>query len=285
MRRMTGEEGLALTGSFARGAHIVRALQISPIKASYLLRRRNERFVLRVDTPLARELQLSRATEFEMLRAAWREGFAPEPILLTDAGRGARGAIMVTRYAPGRAWSVSELHRPRKLVDLARLLRDLHERRLPGPPLDLHKSLSRYATVAGSTQARRLAARANTLVPAHDKRDWPLCHNDPVPGNVVGSRRPVLIDWEYAACFDPLFELAIVVEHHQLPQSLVGTFAASYFGGANAVPWADLDRFRRLYNHVYAVWLLALRARQPLLSEQSRRLAGLLRQLKSKAKR
>ncbi len=255
---MTPDLALRRTGDFARGARLARTLQVSPIKASYLVERRGERFVLRVDRPLAKRLGLDRSAEFAVLNAAWRAGFAPEPIAAIGGG----AAILVTRFAPGRAWRAADLREPRQLERLAGILRELHRMQLPGPRLDLEQALARYAAAIGTAPGRALAARARKFLPARGESAGTLClcHNDPIPANVVGLRNTVLIDWEYAAVGDPFFDLAAVVQHHRLPETAVVHFAAAYCGGVAQVPWARLRRCRALYDHVRRLWLSAVAA-------------------------
>lgn len=253
---MKPEQALQRTGRFARGARIVGTLHAAATKASYLVERRGERFVLRVDRPLALRLGLDRPRELTALRAAWSAGLAPEPLMMAvDAP-----AVLLLRWAPGQAWSPTDLRDPRRLQRLAALLRRVHALTPPLPALDLDSALERYAMLAGTAASRTLAARAARLLRELRRGAGPgcLCHHDPVAANIVGRRHTVLIDWEYAALGDPLFDLAVVARHHRLPKRAVAQFAAAYFNGVGRVPWARLDRFRALYDCVYALWVGAV---------------------------
>lgn len=253
---MNPEQALKLTGGFARGASIRRRLHASPVKSSYVLERGSERYVMRVDEPLARHLGLDRVAEFAVLNAAWRAGIGPEPIQLIAV----RPAILVTRFVPGEAWRPEDLADRARSRRLAELLRRLHEARLPGPSLNLEQACARYATRIGSPESGALAAQAATLLRSCNAEvaQHCLCHNDPIPANLVGLRRSVLIDWEYAAVGDPLFDLAVAVQHHRLPVRAVRHLAACYFGGADRVPWERLERYRALYDIVRKLWTLAV---------------------------
>ena len=253
---MTPEQALKLTGSFAHGASIRRRVHAAPVKSSYLIERRGERFVLRIDSPLALQLGLDRAAEVAVLNTAWRAGIGPQPIALIPGPP----AILVTRFAPGEAWRPADLRDPARLERLAGILRRLHEARLPGPALDLGRACARYAARIGTPESRALAAGAAKLLRrcAGEPAQRCLCHNDPIPANVVGLRRTVLIDWEYAAIGDPLFDLAVVAQHHRLPRRDVAKLAAWYYGGAGRVPWERLEHYRAVYDIVLRLWSLCV---------------------------
>ncbi len=250
---MTPEAALRRAGTRLRGARILRRLHVGPVKSSWLLARGAERFVLRIDEPLAARFVPDRQAEFTAWRAAAAAGLAPEPVLL----RPGPPAVLVTRYAPGQAWAGADLAVPGRLEALAGLLRRLHEARLPGRRLDLERRLRAYARCIDTPQARRLLQSAGPLMEQTGQGPATLCHNDPIPANVIGLRRPVLIDWEYAARGDPLFDLAVVAQHHVLPEAAVARFAAAYFGGLLQVPWHRLRASRALYDHVLCLWLMA----------------------------
>ena len=123
-----------------------------------------------------------------MLNVAWRAGFAPQPIALI------RGppAILVTRFAPGEAWSAADLRDPARLERLAELLRRLHEARLPGPELDLGEACARYAARArtpGEQGAGKPRHASSCAQCEEEGGSRCLCHNDPLPANVVGLRQ------------------------------------------------------------------------------------------------
>ncbi len=258
---MTPDEALRLTGGFTRGARIVRRLHASPVKQCYLVERRRERFVLRVDEPLALRLRLDRAAEAAVLNVAWRAGFAPQPIEFAPGPP----ALLVTRFVPGQAWSAADLRDKNRLRRLAGILRRLHEARLPGPELDLGEACARYAALAGTAEARALSARAARLLRRWAEADTRpcLCHNDPLPGNVIGLRRPVLIDWEYAGVGHPLFDVAAALQHHRLSGQQVMTLSSAYFGAADRVPWEALGGFRELYDAVRGLWTMACGRKKP----------------------
>lgn len=275
---MTPEAALRRAGARLRGARLLRRLHAGPLKSSWLAGRGAERYVLRIDEPLAARFTPDRRAEFAAWSAAAALGLAPEPLLLLPGPP----AVLVTRHAPGSAWRPAELAMPGRIEALAGLLRRLHQARLPGRPLDLEASLAAYARRAGSRRALGLARAAQRLMARCFEGPPTLCHHDPIAGNVVGLRRPLLIDWEYAALGDPLFDLAVVSRHHGLPRVLEQRLLAAYFGGPGRVPRARFQAQRRLYDHVLCLWLLALADAVPLTALQQRQLEAVSRRLNNK---
>jgi thiamine kinase-like enzyme len=255
---MNPERALALTGSFARGARLVRPLRATPVTCSYLVERRRERFVMRVDGRVARQLGLDRAAETEVLKHAWTAGIGPQPVALHPGPP----AILLTRFVPGEAWSRDHLRNPARLERLARILRRLHDAQLPGPVLDLRRACARYAARIGTAESRALAKSVAHLLSRceSERRHHRLCHNDPVAENIIGWRQTRLIDWEYAGVGDPLFDLAAVAGHHRLPRRAIVAFANAYAGGADAVPWQRLDDYMAVYDIVRRLWTGAVAA-------------------------
>ncbi len=268
---MTPGQVLRRMGPAMRGARLVRRLQVTPLKTSYLVEKDAQRFVLRVDEPAACALGLDREAEFANLQLAWRAGLAPEPVALRCGAQ----AVLLTRYVPGRAWETADLREPARLQRLAGLLRRLHALPGVGPVLDLEQALAHYARLAGGRTARQFARQAGRLlVRSGLGQGRPVfCHHDPTAANIVGFRRTLLIDWEYSARGEPLFDLAVVARHHRLPARLAERFAVAYFGSREQVPWERLQSAGQLYAHVQRLWLLAMATACSLTADQQRALA------------
>lgn len=273
---MTPGAALRRAGARLRGARILCRLHAGPVKTVWLLGRGDERWVMRVDEPPAAGFAPDRGIEFEVWQAAAAAGLAPQPLWLH------RGppAVLVAQHAAGRAWRAADLALPGRLEALAALLRRVHQARLPGPPLDLGRAMAAHARRIGTPRARELARSARLWLDRAGSPGPPvLCHNDPIAANVVGLRRTVLIDWEYAARGDPLFDLAVIAQHHALPGAQVARLAAAYHGGVGQVPQARLAANRVLYDHVLWLWLMALAVAAPLRGAQARQLAAVTRRL------
>ena len=221
---------------------------------TWLAARGDERLIVRFDTPAVRLLGLDRAAELGVLRSIRGRGIGPEPVF-ADPGRG----LLVTRELPGRACTPAMLRSPQMLRDLGSLLRRLHETVAPpsaAAPLGLARSLAEYAAAVGGVRART-AARSGMRslnAAAGSRRSPALCHNDPVMQNVLRGRSLRLIDWEFAAPGDPLFDLAVVVGHHGLHEEHARILLAAARGRVRASDWRALAHLVDSYRHLRALW-------------------------------
>jgi thiamine kinase len=248
------EEALARLGVFSRGARVIRTLRASPVKHSYLIERRGERYVLRVDGPMAERLGLDRRTELQVLRVVAAEKLGPEPV----AWRLRPPAVLLTRYVPGRSWSDAELRAPSRLRQLAEVLKRIHRLSPEVPALNFPARLDHYAKQAALPEARALVAEALELIRRLKPRRDVLCHHDPIAANVIGRRPPLLIDWEYAALGDPMFDIALIARHHALSEAQTRVFLQAYFGHTTMKLQQRIASFAALYDRVTLLWLLAM---------------------------
>jgi thiamine kinase len=235
--------------SSLRGARVLETLVAGPVSDSWLLERDGERFTLRLDRPLAARLGLDRAAEWRFLEQAAGAGLGPEPL-----ARGDR--LLVTRYLPGEPWGV----RDAPWFALGQLLRRVHETPAPqGKRFDLSAISARYAACAGGAEAARLAGRVRELAgPLYADSPGRLCHHDAHLGNVVGAAEPRLIDWEYAALGQPLFDLAVVIRHHGLDEDDTAALVAGWAGDAPPTDPERLAAYLDLYDVLVRLWALAV---------------------------
>ena len=226
---------------------------------TWLAARDEERFVVRLDTPAVRALGLDRAGETAVLRSIRRAGLGPE-LIFSDM----RGGVFVTRWLPGRACTPGGMRNPWLLRNLGATFRRLHET-VPAPPnlapLDLARSVHRYASLVGGVRARRSAREAcRSLKAAGHRRKAALCHNDPVAQNVLRGPTLRLIDWEFAAPGDPLFDLAVVIGHHDLDSGQGRALLGAARGRVHPSDWRALTHLVDGYGNVRLLWEAAVRA-------------------------
>lgn len=258
------------------GADVVKVLHRGPASECYLLRRADDDFVLRVDTPLAARLGLDRAGELEILRAVAAEGLGPVPVA-ADPGAG----LLVTQFIPGRNWTAQEMHEPGNLRRLAALVRKLHHITPVGPHLSLRAAVTGYAEQLASGEAAELANEAETLLRrlADERMPNCLCHNDAIPANIIEGGRLWLIDWEYAAIGDPFFELAVVAEHSEFDDALAEKLLSAYVGSVTDDHRRRLHRQRALYLRVWLLWLWLVQKEVGLNVAQERPLLRIRQQI------
>lgn len=221
---------------------------------TWLAAQGDEDLIVRFDTPVVRLLGLDRAAESGVLRAIQGRGIGPEPVF-ADPRRG----LLVTRRLPGRACTPAMLRSPQMLRALGSLLRRLHETVAPpsaAASLDLARSLAGYAAAVSGIRARTAALSGvrSLKAAAGSCRSMALCHNDPVMQNVLRGPALRLIDWEFAAPGDPLFDLAVVVGHHGLTEEQTRILLAAARGRVHASEWRALTHLVDCYRHLRALW-------------------------------
>jgi aminoglycoside phosphotransferase (APT) family kinase protein len=236
------------------GARVVSQLADGVASASWLVESGGERFVLRVDKPEAETLGLDRRAERDIQAAVARAGLTSAP-LFHDLERG----VSLRRHAPGRAWSAADLQHARNLERLGRSLRDLHALPPAGARFEPGAAARRYARQIASPEAQRIADEANQLLAALRFEPWRecLCHNDLVADNIVDDgEQLLLIDWEYAGIGDQWFDLAVIVQHHELAPELQGILLHAYLGrAATDAESARLQAWCRFYRLLLELWL------------------------------
>jgi aminoglycoside phosphotransferase (APT) family kinase protein len=180
------------------------------------------RFVLRSDAPLSRRPGVDRERERQLHTLAAQAGIAPRIVARTASGDG-----QVTEYVDARAWQSSDYADVTQLVRLGITLAQLHSIQAPSgvAPFAAYRLAREYAAAGAAVAAapHTAAAQAATLCAAIAQaesrladRQAPLClvHGDPTAGNVLDNRRLWLIDWEYAQCAEPLFDIAAVLVYY-----------------------------------------------------------------------
>jgi len=251
---MKPEEALAAIGDLTAGARIVAELAGGPASNSYLIERGADRWVLRIDNELPAALGLDRGAEAVVLAHIYKEDagddcFGPR-LEFVDVEQG----IQLTRYIPGRAWTAADLDDHDKLVRLARLLRRLHSASVAGKPFALRDRVAHYARSIGTAEASALAEEVGVLLEPSATTDTCLCHNDLVCANIIEGDRLYLVDWEYAGVGDPFFDLATVVQHHELSDEAATAFLRAYAGRVRDADLRRLDSYRELYARLLVLW-------------------------------
>jgi aminoglycoside phosphotransferase (APT) family kinase protein len=190
-----------------------------PANASYRIVTRRGAFVVRVHAAQSALLGVDRGREALLHAHAARAGLAPT-LIAADPG----GAFLITEFVPGRVWEASDMGEPSALARLGERLRTLHG--LPAPEVarfDPGALLQRHvARIAAADSADGAALvpwleRAGAILGACPGSGRRACvvHNDLHHANVVCAGSGLyLIDWEYAAVTDPLFDLACLLAYY-----------------------------------------------------------------------
>jgi aminoglycoside phosphotransferase (APT) family kinase protein len=223
------------------------------------------RFVVRLHHEVARTLGANHEREAHLHAAAAAAGLAPS-LIHVDAGY----RFMVMEHVAGSLWSSQDFARRERLTQLGAALQSLHAVVPPSvAPFDLpavlrshHERLSEAAPAERAWLAT-LMERAAAALDACGSRQRPqvLVHNDLYHSNLIGTERLYLLDWEYGAVADPLFDLASALAYY--PHAAAH---AEAFLDASGLAGAATPEMLR-----HATWLFVLVS---YFWYRSRRLAG-----------
>jgi thiamine kinase-like enzyme len=174
---------------------------------NYRLRLGGEDLVLRICDPGAGVLGIDRITEEIASRRAAAEKIAPPVVaFLADV------PALVTRWLAGGGLTPEEVRAPENLVQVARLLRRLHDCPALPTSFDVFRLVERQRELAVSLpesydRVMALAGRIEAALTGPEHAHVP-CHNDLLTANFVRDGwRVCIVDWEYAGMNDRYFDL------------------------------------------------------------------------------
>jgi len=231
---------------------VVKMLNAGLTNRCYLLQAGARRYVLRLNAGNEQTLGLDRVNEQWVLGYAAAVGIGA-PVVYCSPEKG----LLVTRYLDGRHWSLAEAGASHNIMRLAVLLKRVHE--LP----DVSKRLAPAELMTGylrEIEAYSVALpeafyvlypKLLKLVAQMDRETSALrlCHNDPVRHNLIVTEDQLfLIDWEYAAMGDPLFDLAAAAHNLEFNQQQAQQLLLAYTGSVNN------PMYQRFLHH-YATYL------------------------------
>jgi thiamine kinase len=193
------------------------------VNRTFRVATREGRFILRLHAASGLALGADHAREARLQNAAAAAGIAPAVLHIDPARR-----FMVSEYVAGRVWSAADFSDVASLRKLAVTLERLHAVAPPIPaPFDLAALLNAFAERIGQAAPSERPQLAKWLQRAHksvrecasDTRVPALFHSDLQHGNLIATgKRLMLIDWEYAAVGDPLYDLACVLAYYPQAQ-------------------------------------------------------------------
>jgi thiamine kinase len=243
----------------------VAGWDLSPLEGghanrSWLLAGRGHKLVLRVPVEDTRALGVERDAELAAIEAAAHAGIAPR-IVEFDASSG----LLLSEYVEGRLWSRADAHDPAAVARLAQRLRTLHgvepparARHLEYARLigDYRMGLARQSPrSAGSYRALAADADRHLAAIAAGRRVRALCHNDLHHRNIIEGRALVLIDWEYAAVGDPMFDLASIACYHDFEAHERRHLVEAYFAQRDALPAGVFAHYCWIFDYMHLMWL------------------------------
>jgi aminoglycoside phosphotransferase (APT) family kinase protein len=181
------------------------------------------RFVLRVDGPVGQRPGVERARERRIHASAADVGLAPAVLVWADAV-----SAQVREYLAGRVWREQDMLQPEQLQRLGERLAQLHAIEPPAEvapfdpgscALQYLQSMATAGTLAASASVQAHAGAIAAAVRAAAARVAArgarpaIVHGDLAHANLLDGRRLWLLDWEYAQCADPLYDVACVLAY------------------------------------------------------------------------
>ncbi len=218
----------------------------------YLVQAGDKRCVLRLNAKNSRVLGLDRVNEAVALRHAEEAGLGA-PIVYCSPQQG----VLVTLFVEGRQWTETQAQTSFNIERLANLLKQVHALPVTTKALDPRRVTDHYwkgvrdqfVVIPPRFQALRQKMERLMLATQTDYPQRCFCHNDIVCANIIDAGdRLFLLDWEYAAMGDPLFDLAVVVHNQQLNEQQLQYLLECYLGYINS-------SVRRQFLSNYAIYI------------------------------
>ena len=200
------------------------------------------------------ERYIDRAAEAANARAANAIGLGAE-IVFADPASG----IMVTRFIEGAmALSPAALKDNASLQATVGLLRRLHESGLAFQGrMNLFPKMDEYLSLAPVPALLALRRAGEKLRPLLEPGWGPPrpCHIDPAPHNfVTAAGRHYLLDWEYSAMCEPLWDLAGLSIEGEFDAVQDRQMLAAYFGPQEGAWSSRLHLYKIMLRLLAASW-------------------------------
>ena len=204
--------------------------------------------VLKIDEG-TRELPFNtRCAEAYVQNSAAKAGLAPKVILADDG-------MYFTEFVEGTVWGRDCFAKEGNLELLAAALKRVHAMPLTGRSFDATVAAKRYVERIAGLDSDVIEQCTAIISSMRLPQNLCCCHNDLVAENLITTPDLMFLDWEYACDNDPFFDLATIVEHHEMSESQVTVFLNAYFGG-DGLRWRNnLEKHRKLYLALLCLWM------------------------------
>lgn len=221
---------------------------------NYILKMKQGTYVLRVPKMDSANI-VDRHHETLALEAIAQADIDVETMYYDEAS-----GYKVTRYLPD-ACTYKECQAADKIEQVAALMRRLHDLKAHvDTDFDPLKKLVGYRSHV--TQPLYDLTPYTDVIEAIKQLHNPqiLCHNDWVDGNMLFTKERVyLIDYEYAANNDPLFDVMSFLSENQIVDpTLRERFYAVYFDGLDDKTRKELDIWENFHNLLWCTWAMMM---------------------------
>lgn len=232
-----------------RGAS-VRVLSGGLTNKSYLVETECRRGVLKIDTAPRSSPLNSRADEAAIQKLGAQIGLANDVLYFDET-------TYLVEYVEGEVWTPQHFDDDANLTQIAAALRKLHALPLTGRMFDAKAAAYRYRAELGGADASIAKQHVALIESMRRPKNLCCCHNDLVAANILFMPDLRFLDWEYARDNDPFFDLATVVEHHELSIRQAEFLLDAYFDG-DGMRWRQqLADQQQLYKSLLWLWSAA----------------------------
>jgi len=204
--------------------------------------------VLKIDTAVRTEPYNARPAEAGIQAIAAEKGLANRVLYADDR-------VLMTEFIDGDVWQPHSLAQADNIERVAQALRRLHALPLTGRTFDARIAARRYVSAIETPDTATIAYCRQVIETQRLPHNLCCCHNDLVAANIVATPELKFLDWEYACDNDPFFDLATIVEHHDLGDDLAMRLLDAYFDGDGRRWRSQLEAQRDLYSALYWLWL------------------------------
>ena len=204
--------------------------------------------ILKIDYSPRQTPFISRFEEKEIQSFAYKNKLAPKVIF-------AKKGVYFTEYVGGSVGSKEILKKDNNLEAIAISLRKLHALPFVGRKFNAKLAAKKYYNTPGVVKSNIEKKCLKIIDETPLSSNLCLCHNDLVANNFIFTPKALLIDWEYSSVNDPFFDLATVIEHHELTAKETKLFLDAYTLKKNQCWKSNLERQRRLYLAIFYLWM------------------------------
>jgi thiamine kinase-like enzyme len=215
-------------------------------------------FFVRMAGDDTEHLGIDRHNECVAAEAAAALGVGPPVVAFLPEHR-----CLVTEFLPGEAIPPEQLREPATLGALVASLKLLHTGAHPPSSFSPFEVVTSYRVAAAERGVQvpsvywDLLERAEAVQRAFEVAPTPLaaCHNDLLNANFLRwDDRVLLVDYEYAGCGDPFFDLGNLSVNNDLDAAADELLLSLYFGEVTPARHARLSLMRFMSDFREAMW-------------------------------
>lgn len=224
---------------------------------NYRVRAGDREYVVRICGEGTENLGIDREHEYRCNRIAAGLGIAP-PVEHFLPGEG----MLVTRFIEGEELTAQTSTRPEVLARIMAAIRACHQGpAFPGrfSPFQVVRSYHRMAVERGVRFPQRfeqdLVFMAGLESALAGRAAEAPCHNDLLAGNLLDDGERIwVLDWEYAAMGDPMFDLGNFAVNQNLDGGQCEFILSNYRGSSDFTELAHLHLMRIASELREALW-------------------------------